>query len=88
MSEREILELRAKVDFIDKEIVRHLNERARAVLEIKRLKQGDNVALYDPKREEQIMANAVANNEGPLYDDTIRELFQRIIHEIRSLESE
>lgn len=88
MPEREIDKLRAQIDFIDKQIVHLLNERTKLVLKIKGLKEERKISLYDPKREEEILSNAVRNNEGPLFDDTVRELFERIIHSIRLLEGD
>lgn len=86
MTEQELFELRKKIDAVDKEIVHLLNERAKIVLELKDLKLDKEISLYDPKREEEILSNVVRNNEGPLFDDTVRDLFERIIHVIRTLE--
>ena len=57
-----------------------LNERARCQLDIRALKPSANWGLYDPKREEEIFSNVAACNEGPLYGDDLREIYEAILH--------
>jgi chorismate mutase-like protein len=80
-------ELRADIDRVDEVIVRLLNERARFVCEIGRLKKLDGAAVYQPDRERLVIdhVRAVAA-EGPLGPDAIARLFERIIEEARQLE--
>jgi chorismate mutase len=42
--------------------------------------------VYQPARENEILANVERANPGPLADTAIRRLFERIIDEARSLE--
>lgn len=77
---------RDRIDEIDKKLVELLNERSRCALEIGRLKQESNMPLYQPERENDVLANAENNNRGPLSDAAIRRLFERIIDEARSAE--
>ncbi len=77
---------RDRIDEIDKKLVELLNERSRCALEIGRLKQESNMPLYQPERENDVLANAESNNRGPLSDAAIRRLFERIIDEARSAE--
>jgi len=77
---------RRKIDEIDKQLVELLNERSRCVLEIGRLKQVTGDALYQPDREKQVLDGVVNANPGPLPDDAIRRLFERILDEARSVE--
>ncbi len=77
---------RDRIDEIDKKLVELLNERSRCALEIGRLKQEANMPLYQPERENDVLANAENNNRGPLSDAAIRRLFERIIDEARSAE--
>jgi chorismate mutase len=44
--------------------------------------------LYDPKREEEILQRVAKENPGPIYDATMREIFEIIMHRIRDIESE
>ena len=77
---------RRRIDEIDKKLVELLNERSRCALEISKLKQAANIPLYQPERENEVLANAESNNCGPLTDAAIRRLFERIIDEARAAE--
>lgn len=79
-------ELRSRIDAVDLEIVRQLNERAQLVQEITTLKGGVGVQVFDPKREEEILRRVAEENPGPIYDSTMREVFELILHRIRDLE--
>ncbi len=85
MQER-VNELRERVDEVDRELVRALNERARIVQEIVALKAETGAPIYDPKREEEILRRVVELNEGPIYDSSMRDIFGLILHRIRDLE--
>ena len=81
-----INELRSRVDEVDQELIRILNERARIVQEIVAIKAEAGKALFDPKREEEILRRVAEENEGPIYDTSMREIFELILHRIRDLE--
>jgi chorismate mutase len=80
-------ELRQNIDRVDEVLVRLLNERARCACEIGRLKKAQNVEVYQPDREKQVLEHvrSVAA-EGPLDPEAIERLFERIIDEARRLE--
>ncbi|MGB2590443.1 MAG: chorismate mutase [Candidatus Acidiferrum sp.] len=77
---------RRRIDEIDKQLVKLLNERSHCALEIGKLKQAANLPLYQPERENEVLANAERENPGPLTDAAIRRLFERIIDEARAAE--
>jgi chorismate mutase-like protein len=77
---------RRRIDEIDKKLVELLNERSQCALEIGKLKQAANIPLYQPDRENEVLANAERANPGPLTDAAIRRLFERIIDEARAAE--
>jgi chorismate mutase-like protein len=79
---------RRRIDEIDQKLVELLNERSRCALEIGRLKQAQNLPLYQPDREREVLENAERANPGPLSDAAVRRLFERIIDEARSAERE
>jgi len=78
-------ELRSQIDAIDCQIVKLLNERAGHALAIRELKPKVNWGLYDPRREEQIFTNLAACNEGPMYADNLREIYEAILHVMKEL---
>ncbi len=77
---------RGKINEIDRQLVRLLNERSKAAMEIGKLKRGANLPLYQPEREREVLENAERANSGPLPDTAIRRLFERILDEARSVE--
>jgi chorismate mutase len=81
-----IEELRSRVDEVDRELIRILNERARIVQEIVSIKAEAGKPLFDPKREEEILRRVAEANEGPIYNSSMREIFEIILHRIRDLE--
>lgn len=80
-----IAEVRSRIDEIDCQLVRLLNERAKCSLEIRNLKPQVHWGLYDPKREEEIFGNLAKCNEGPLYADNLREIYEAILHVMKEL---
>lgn len=82
----QIDELRGRIDEIDGELVAKLNERAGVVLAIRELKSRVRIPLYDPRREEEIFDNISRANQGPLFDDAVREIYERILHAMKDLE--
>ena len=81
-----VRELRERVDEVDRELIRALNERARIVQEIMVLKSEAGSPVYDPRREEEILRKVVEMNTGPIYDSSMRDIFELILHRIRDLE--
>ncbi len=81
-----VRELRERVDEVDGELVWILNERARLVQEIVATKAEAGRPLFDPRREEEILRRVAEMNEGPIYDSSMREIFELILHRIRDLE--
>jgi chorismate mutase/prephenate dehydratase len=63
-----IEELRNKIDDIDLQLVKLLNERARVVVEIGKLKNKTEKPVYAPEREKVVLDRIVKANEGPLPD--------------------
>jgi chorismate mutase len=78
-------ELRERIDEVDCTIVGLLNERAKLSLAIRDLKPRAQMALYDPKREEEIFAKLAACNQGPLFGDNLREIYSAILHVSKEL---
>lgn len=78
--------LRDEIDRLDEELVRLLSARAGCALGIGRLKTLLGMEVYQPKREVAVLAHVRSINRGPLDDDAIARLFERIIDEARRLE--
>jgi len=79
-------ELRTRIDELDEQIVGLLNERAGCALAIGELKDLLGLEIYQPDREREVLAHVRQVNQGPLDDDAVTRLFERIIDEARRLE--
>src|ERR1700748_99284 len=80
-------DLRNDIDRVDEVLVRLLNERARCACEIGRIKKQQNVEVYQPDREKQVLDHVCSIAiDGPLDPEAIVRLFERIIDEARRLE--
>jgi len=77
---------RKRIDEIDQQLLKLLNERSRCAVEIGHIKKAMKQPAWQPEREMEILRNVVKSNPGPLDDAAIRRLFERIIDEARSLE--
>jgi chorismate mutase-like protein len=78
---------RKRIDAIDLEILKLLNERSQCAVEIGRYKKRHNLPLWAPHREAEVLRHVVKANTGPLGDAAVRRLFERIIDEARTLET-
>jgi chorismate mutase/prephenate dehydratase len=76
-------QIRARIDALDRRLVKLLSARARLAQRIGRLKEG---AAYRPEREAQVLRGIVAENRGPLPDGALARLFTEIMSACRALE--
>jgi chorismate mutase len=79
-------ELRRRIDAIDEQLVQLLSARAGCALEIGREKKREGLDLYQPERESEVLGHVQNVNAGPLDNEAIKRLFERIIDEARRLE--
>jgi chorismate mutase len=79
-------EFRVLIDDVDRRIVALLNERTRVVEDIGRVKRQTSLPIYEPKREDQVFANISSTNRGPLTEEAVRRIFERIIDEMRMIQ--
>lgn len=80
-------ELRSQIDRIDLQLLSLLNQRARAVQKVGKLKSREGSIFYDPKRERAILTRITEKNPGPFPNSRLRTIFQEIISASRALES-
>src|ERR1043165_4046530 len=81
MSEPIINNPRAEIDAIDSEILNLLNKRAEIALRVGAAKQRVDTSLCDPKRESEVLERLTKENPGPFDEQSIENIFQRIIDE-------
>lgn len=71
-------QLRTRVDELNMELLRLINERAQIVQEIGRVKEGQGENRYDPVRERKMLDKIKENNDGPFENSTIDHIFKEI----------
>src|SRR5450432_2017339 len=81
-----LAECRTLIDEVDLKLLALLNERTRIVEEIGQVKQTLTLPIYEPRREQQVFENITANNQGPMPNDAVKRVFERIIDEMRSIQ--
>lgn len=78
---------RARIDELDGQLLRLLNERARIALKVGESKKEAGAALCDHTREREVIERLCEANQGPLDDRAIVELYRAIIHESRRIQN-
>ena len=83
-----IEDLRRRIDQLDEEILRLVNERIEWAKEVGALKSksGDK-AVYRPEREAQILHRLTEINSGPLRPPQLQTIFREVISIARAAES-
>jgi len=81
-----IEEIRQEIDRLDSELLDIFNRRASLALKIGEIKKELALPVYDPSREKKIFERMKQDNHGPLDDQAIVRLFERVIDESRRLE--
>jgi chorismate mutase len=77
---------RDRIDAVDDRLLVLLNQRAKCSIEIGWIKRAHDLEIYVPAREVQILRRMSRANRGPLSEESVRRLFERIIDESRATE--
>ena len=72
---------RAEIDAIDDQLLKLLNRRAEIALRAGAAKTRDDASLCDHNREREVLTRLARENAGPFDDESIYNIFQRIIDE-------
>ena len=71
--------LRTKIDSLDEQIVRLLNDRARVVVDVGKLKQQTNAPIYAPDRERMVFEKIARLNGGPLPQGCLEAVYRELM---------
>ena len=82
----ELSDWRRKIDEVDEKVLALLNERAGYVLQLAPLKRLQQVPIYEPNREREVIDNMRRRNHGPLGDEAVRHIFEAIMAEMRAVQ--
>ncbi|MBN1405906.1 MAG: prephenate dehydratase [Candidatus Omnitrophica bacterium] len=83
-----LLNIRRKIDKLDSEILKLLNERAGLTCNIGKIKKEKNKPVFSPDREKQIYTRLTQHNKGPLKDETIKAIYREIMSGALSVEKQ
>lgn len=78
---------RAKIDALDRRLLELLSERTECVIAIGKIKSAQNIEVFDPERELQIIRSLLRENKGPLDEEALRRIFGCVIDESRRIEN-
>ena len=84
----DIEDWRDKIDELDRKLVALLSERAKAAVEIGRLKRNTSMPIYEPDRERIVFQNVQDANHGPLPGRDLVRIYERIIDVMRNIQKE
>ena len=84
----DIEDWRKKIDELDRRLVALLRERARAAVEIGKLKRNTSLPIYEPDRERVVFENVQAENRGPLPGRDLVRIYERIMDVMRNIQKE
>ena len=74
-----LAKLRAGIDRLDAKLVKLLNERAVLVRDVGKLKRGQNIPIYAPHREAEVLERVLRANGGPLPDRAIEGVYRELM---------
>ena len=78
--------LRTSIDELDNKLLKLLNERAKCVIKIGKIKQKAKTDVLVPLREKELLVRLRTVNKGPMTDAMVIYLFQQIIDTLKDLQ--
>lgn len=85
---KKIIELRREIDICDKILIETFQRRMTLVMEVLDNKRQNNLPIFNPQREEEIIQNALLNLKNNDYAKEVEELLKKILKISRRLQSE
>jgi len=80
-------DLRQSLDRIDDEVMALLTQRAHLIRQVSDFKKQHGGPVYDPAREDAIVARLSSLNPGPLPTAGLERIYRTILEEMRNLEA-
>ena len=78
---------RRRIDAVDQRLVALLNERAKIVDEVSRIKKTRNLPVSDPRRFQEVLDKAASYSRGPLPPDAVKRIYERLVEVMQSWEA-
>ena len=84
----ELIGLRERIDALDGELLKLLNERTTIAQEIGVIKSRESLPIYSPDREMKLLKSLVERSEGPLRPEAIRAIYREIMSAALAVEKD
>jgi chorismate mutase len=78
---------RQRIDSLDGQIVKLLNERAQVVRDVGLIKKQYHAPASAPGREEQVLHRVASQAQAPLTPSAIEAIYKVVLHEMSSMEA-
>ena len=84
----ELIGLRERIDSLDGELLKLLNERTQIAREIGVIKNRESLPIYSPDREMKLLRSLIERSEGPLRPEAIRAIYREIMSAALAVEKD
>ena len=68
--------VRREIQRLDRDLLKALSDRARAVQKLAKIRQNEKLPLYDLTEEQEALAELLPQNKGPLSADALRNIYR------------
>lgn len=85
--DEQLADLRVRIDVVDQQLLKLLNERAKLAQAVGEVKKIDGSPVFRPDREAQVIDRVKNRNPGPILADSIAPIWREIMSACRSLEA-
>ncbi|MEI6280195.1 MAG: chorismate mutase [Verrucomicrobiae bacterium] len=84
----DLVKLRQRIDAIDGELLKLLNERTTIARAIGVIKSRESLPIYSPDREIKLLRSLIERSEGPLRPEAIRAIYREIMSAALAVEKD
>lgn len=84
----ELIGLRERIDALDGELLKLLNERTTIAQEIGVIKNRESLPIYSPDREMKLLRSLIERSQGPLRPEAIRAIYREIMSAALAVEKD
>ncbi len=85
-SQASLAKLRSQIDKIDVELLKLMNERAKIAEKVGQIKEADNMPIFSPEREDEVLQRLGSANKGPLPRVAVEAVFRELMSASRTLQ--
>jgi chorismate mutase/prephenate dehydratase len=77
--------VRREIQRLDRDLLKSLSDRARAVQKLAKIRQNERQPLFDLTEEQEALAELLPQNKGPLSNDSLRSVYREVLGSARAL---